>query len=166
MPRVARHTGEGSSLAEPEPKNRRSWPLPDHATILDCQLTGTGRSLLCSALHGRRVKNACYKHTFQVFHRYVTNVSDGCCKSRSGYYICCNSYTRMLQASILMFHLCFLMYVANVFIWMLHMFHTYVASVYIDVAYACNGFQVFFRCFFASVPKACLKCFICLQTYV
>jgi hypothetical protein len=28
-----------------------------------------------------------------------------------------------------MFHLCFWMYVTSVFIWMLHMFHTYVACV-------------------------------------
>jgi hypothetical protein len=28
-----------------------------------------------------------------------------------------------------MFHLFFQMYVASVFIWMLHMFHTYIASV-------------------------------------
>jgi hypothetical protein len=38
--------------------------------------------------------------------------------------------------------------------------------VYLDVAYVCNGFQVFFKCFFASVLEVCFKCFICLQTYV
>jgi hypothetical protein len=27
------------------------------------------------------------------------------------------------------------------FIWMLQMFHTYVAMFYMDVAYVCNGFQ-------------------------
>jgi hypothetical protein len=36
---------------------------------------------------------------------------------------------------------------------------------YLDVAYVCNGFQVFFRCF-VSVSDICFKCFICLQTYV
>jgi hypothetical protein len=36
---------------------------------------------------------------------------------------------------------------------------------YLDVAYVCNGFQVF-SCVFSSVSEACFKCFICLQTYV
>jgi hypothetical protein len=34
---------------------------------------------------------------------------------------------------------------------------------YLDVAYVCNGFQVFFMC---NVSNACFKCFICLETYV
>jgi hypothetical protein len=37
---------------------------------------------------------------------------------------------------------------------------------YLDIAYVCNGFQVFFMCVFASVLEAYFKCFICLQTYV
>ena len=36
---------------------------------------------------------------------------------------------------------------------------------YLDVAYVCNGFQVFSGVF-ASVSDSCFKCFICLQTYV
>jgi hypothetical protein len=43
---------------------------------------------------------------------YVTMVVHVCCKLLS-----------------LMFHLFFQTYVASVFIWMLHMFHTYVVSV-------------------------------------
>ena len=38
---------------------------------------------------------------FQMFQRYVVSVLCGCCKSRSGYCICCNGYTRMLQAYVL-----------------------------------------------------------------
>jgi hypothetical protein len=36
---------------------------------------------------------------------------------------------------------------------------------YLDIAYVCNGFQVFFICFI-SVSETCFKGFICLQTYV
>jgi hypothetical protein len=44
------------------------------------------------------------------------------------------------------------------------MFHTYVASV-MDVAYVCNGFQVFLGVF-ANISNSCFKCFICLHMYV
>jgi hypothetical protein len=52
------------------------------------------------------------------------------------------------------------------FIWMLHMFHTYVASV---LSRRCIYFAMSFQVFsgvFVSVSDACFKCFICLQTYV
>ena len=64
-----------------------------------------------------------------------------------------------------MFHLYFHMYVANVFIWMLHMFHTYVASV---LSGCCVCLQWFLSVLgiFASVSDACFKCFIYLQTYI
>jgi hypothetical protein len=73
---------------------------------------------------------------------YILNVSDvldvcfkcfshGCCKNRSGCCICCNGCTRMLQASVPNVPSVFQKYVARVFIWMLHTFHTYVASVFI-----------------------------------
>jgi hypothetical protein len=52
----------------------------------------------------------------------------------------------------------FQIYVANVFIWMLHVF-------YLDVAHAfAMAFQVFSGVF-ASVLDACFKCFIYLHTY-
>jgi hypothetical protein len=64
-----------------------------------------------------------------MFERYVASVSDDVAKvDRDIAYvaivahICC-------KGMFLMFHLCFQTYIANVFIWMLHMFHTYVASV-------------------------------------
>jgi hypothetical protein len=53
-----------------------------------------------------------------------------------------------------------------VFIWMLHMFHTYVASV---LSGCCVCFYNDFKCFsgvFVSVSDTCFKCFIYLQTYV
>ena len=75
----------------------------------------------------------CYNLMFQVFkvfQMYVSIVSCGCCKSRSG---CCNSCTHMLQAFYPQCFICFLyMYVAGVsdaclkcFIYLL----LYVASV-------------------------------------
>jgi hypothetical protein len=65
-----------------------------------------------------------------------------------------------------MFRLCFRTYIVSVFIWTFICFQTYVEVFYLDVAYVCNGYQVFFRCFFTSVLEACFKCFIYLQTYV
>ena len=74
----------------------------------------------------------CCKHIFQVFQMfrtYVSSVSCGCCKSRSGCCICCNDCKRMLQLSVPNVSSVFSDVCAIVFIWMLHMFHTYVASV-------------------------------------
>jgi hypothetical protein len=50
-----------------------------------------------------------------------------------------------------------------VFIWLLHMFHIYVASV---LSRCCICFARAFQVFFASVLDVCFKCFICLQKYV
>jgi hypothetical protein len=56
--------------------------------------------------------------------------------------------------------------VASVFIGMLHTFHSHMLQMfYLDIAYVCNGFQLF-SCVFASVSETCFKYFICLQTYV
>ena len=70
--------------------------------------------------------------------------------------------TRMLQASVTNVSSVFQMYAASVFIWMLHIFHTYVASV---LSECCVCFTMVLRCFsgvFESVLDACFKCFICL----
>ena len=74
-------------------------------------------------------------------------------------HVCC-------KLLFLMFHLFFQRYVASVFIWILNMFHTYVASV---LSGCCICFSMAFQVFsgvFASVSDTCFKCFICLQTYV
>jgi len=52
-----------------------------------------------------------------------------------------------------MFHLYFLDHVAIVFIWMLHMFHTYVACVLLR---CCVWVAMFFKC----VSGVFFKCFI------
>jgi hypothetical protein len=57
-------------------------------------------------------------------------------------------------------------YVASVFISMLHMFRTYVASV---LSGCCICFAMVFYVFsgvFSNVLDACFKCFIYPQTYV
>ena len=73
----------------------------------------------------------------------------------------------------------FQMNVASVFIWMLHiharskhMFQVFSGVSYVclqvfhvDIAYICNGFQVFSD-IFTSVSDACFKCFISLLLYV
>jgi hypothetical protein len=101
-----------------------------------------------------------------MFHRYVASVSCGFCKSRSGYCICCNGCTYMLQASVLnVSSIFFQRYVAYVFIWMLHMFHTYIASV-LSGCHVCFTmvFQVFrmyvlnvSSAFTASIVSRCFK---------
>jgi hypothetical protein len=82
---------------------------------------------------------------------HVASVSCGCYKSRSGYFIYCNSYTHMLEASV-----------PNVsavsdgcctrFIWVLYMFHTYVASV-------SSGCCKYFHTYVVSVSSRCCICF-------
>ena len=47
---------------------------------------------------------------FRLFQTFVSSVSSGCCKSRSGCCICCNNKIRMLQAYVS----CVPMHVANV----------------------------------------------------
>jgi hypothetical protein len=60
-----------------------------------------------------------------------------------------------------MFHLCFLTYVASEFIWMLHMFHQYVASVLSECCVCLHWFSTVFQVFLqvfqkhvSSVPSA------------
>jgi hypothetical protein len=120
------------------------------------------------------------KHMFQVlpvmFHIHVTSVSCECCKSKLEYYICCNGYTRMLQAHVLNVSAvsdgC-----CTCFIWVLHIFyscvasvssgccicfHTYVASVSfrgcICFAMAAHVFQMYIASV-STVLDVCCKCF-------
>jgi hypothetical protein len=53
-------------------------------------------------------------------------------------------------------------HVASVFIWMLHMFHTYVACVLFDVCVWLQWFSSVFQVFFSIVSEACFKCLNCL----
>jgi hypothetical protein len=75
----------------------------------------------------------------------------------------CNGYTRMFQV-----------YVPNVssvpdacckyMFQVFQVFHTYIASVHLGVAYVQWFSSVFMR--FASVLDVCFRCFICLLLYV
>jgi len=58
--------------------------------------------------------------------------------------------TRMLQASVPNVSSVFQTYIASVFIWMLHMFHTYVVSV---LSGCCACFQVFLQVFHMHVSS-------------
>jgi hypothetical protein len=52
------------------------------------------------------------------------------------------------KCMFLMFYLFFQMYVASVFIWMLHMFYNMLQAFYLDVAYVLQLFSsVFLKCF-------------------
>jgi hypothetical protein len=59
-------------------------------------------------------------------------------------HVCC-------KLLFLMFHLFFQMYTTNVFIWMLHIFHTYVATVYLDLHIQWFPVVKCFRCMFSGV---------------
>jgi hypothetical protein len=91
---------------------------------------------------------------FQVFQADVAKVDRDVAYVVIVVHVCCKSlfpmfhlfFRRMLQVCLSGCYICFT--------YMLQMF-------YLDVAYVCNGFQVFFMCF-ASVSDACFKCFIYL----
>jgi hypothetical protein len=105
---------------------------------------------------------------FICYQRYVARVSYGCCKSRLRCCICCNGCTRMLQMSVPNVLSVFsdVFCKRSVFIWMLHMFHTYDVSVLFR---CCVCVATVFKCFldvFTSVSETCFKCFIYLQSYV
>jgi hypothetical protein len=88
----------------------------------------------------------------QVFHVDVAKVDRDTAYVAMAIHVRCKHLFQM-------FYLFFQTYVANVFIWMLHIFHTYVASVLSGCCTCfCNGFLGVF----VSVLGACFKCFICL----
>jgi hypothetical protein len=67
-------------------------------------------------------------------------------------------YTYVTKVCYPCFICVFWTHVASVFIWMLHMFHIYVACVLSGCCVWLQWFSSVFRCFF--------KCFNCLQMYV
>jgi hypothetical protein len=73
-----------------------------------------------------------------MFQRYVASVLDGYCKSRSGYCICCNDCTHILQAYVLnaLFFpdvCCKCVYLDVAYVFILQVF-------YLDVAYVLQWF--------------------------
>jgi hypothetical protein len=101
---------------------------------------------------------------------HVASVLCGCYKSRSGCCICCNGYTHILQASVP--NVSIISYIrCTCFMWVLHMFHTYIASVssgccicftynmqgfHLDVAYVLQWLHM---CF-SRVSDVCCTCFL------
>ena len=159
-------------LPTPSFPTRRSWSL---STLASPQRSTSARDIMRSGVARPRVgfsgctscslpsldvASACCKHMFQVFYMYVASVSCECCKTRLGCCICCNGYTHMLQASV--------PNISDVsdgcctcFVWMFHMFHTYVASFfYLGVAYVSH---LCCKCFIRMLhmfSHICCKCFI------
>jgi hypothetical protein len=103
-PSTSRRRQEGEGCATVLPHIGRQWPPPP----------------LCFKCF-RRFQTCCRPifQVFQLFQMYVSSVL-------YGYY---NGCTRMLQASVSNISSIFQTFVASVFIWTLHMFYTYVASV-------------------------------------
>jgi hypothetical protein len=115
----------------------------------------------------------CFRHfrcMLQVFHLDVV-------KSRSGMLHCCICCKCFLEACckclFKMFHLSPDVCCNHFFIWMLHMFHTYVAtlcskcfrcfSLMLQHVVSCCNLQFWVH---KHVASACSKCFIYFQTYV
>jgi hypothetical protein len=75
-------------------------------------------------------------------------------------------YTYVASFLLLMFQLFFHAYVVSVFIWILHVFHTYIACVYLDVAYNLQWFFQTFSGVFTNVSDLRCKCFDSFWMYV
>jgi hypothetical protein len=73
-------------------------------------------------MHVVSVHFKCFRGMLQVFHTDVAKTDRDVAYVAMIVHVCCKHLSPM-------FHLFFQTYVASVFIWMLHMFHTYVASV-------------------------------------
>ena len=72
-----------------------------------------------------------------MFNADVTKVDRDVAYVAMVVHVCCKSLFQM-------FHRFFQTYVASVFIWMLHMFHKYVASI---LSGCCVYFTIVFKCF-------------------
>ena len=82
---------------------RRAGPHPEAQRQAPCGAATSSSMIHPSIKMTLRARNTCCKSMFQafnMFHLDVAIISCGCCKSRSGCCICCNDYTRMLQASV------------------------------------------------------------------
>jgi hypothetical protein len=82
-----------------------------------------------------------YDRMFHAFQMYVVYVLFGC-------YICCNVYTRILQA-----------YISNISV----VFKRMLQVIYLDVACVALAMHVSCRCTFSNisaVSNVCCKCFI------
>jgi hypothetical protein len=142
---------------------RRSWPpstpAPPRLSTLARDITrsrvatpGAGFSGCTScSLPSSDVANTCCKHMFLSVSYACCKCSCGCCKSRSRCCICYNGYTHMLQVSVpnvsaVLDRCCMCL------IWVLYMFHTYVASV----SFQCC---ICFHTYVTSVLSRCCICF-------
>ena len=140
---------------------RRAGPHPEAQRQAPCGAATSSSMIHPSIKMTLRARNTCCKSMFQVFNMFhldVAIISCGCCKSRSGCCICCNRYTRMLQAFVHIVSVVFqrmlqvcLSKCCICFIWMLYIF--------------CNSF--FKRLgVFISVSDVCCKCFNCFRAYI
>jgi hypothetical protein len=165
-PPLPAHRG-GTSPWEPHLPAHWHPPMPLHSIELQVSVKlRVDEPTFVQAASRCSLESVCCKSMFQVFQmfqRYVTRVSYGCCETRSRCCICCNSCTRMLQVSVLNVSSAFQMYIASVFIWILHLFHTCVTCVLSRCCiYFAMAFQAF-SCVFTSVSDVCCKCFNCFE---
>jgi hypothetical protein len=102
----------------------------------------------------------CFVGMFQVFHADVAKVDRNVAMI---VHICC-------KCLFPKFHPFFQTYVASVFIWMLHMFHTYVASVLsgccICLQLFLSVFHVFLHAFQAYVSNVLVVSYVCCNCFI
>jgi hypothetical protein len=113
---------------------------------------------------------------FQMFQRYVASVSYGCCKNRSGCFVCYNDCTLICKYCSTCF-ICFsnvcykcvyldVTYVSHIhykcFIWMLHVFQWF-SSVF---RCFCMCFSRMFQVFQAHVSSIHLSSHICCKCFI
>jgi hypothetical protein len=95
-----------------------------------------------------------------LFHMDITNVDMRC-------YICCKCFRGMLQVYVSsvsdVLDVCFIYvfwtHVASVFIWMLHMFHTYIACVLFGCCVWLQWFSSVFQMFFFKCFRSIFRVF-------
>jgi hypothetical protein len=111
-----------------------------------------------------------YKYMFQllqIFQRYVASVSYRCCKSRSGYWICCTSYTTYDASIYFKCFICFSRHMLQVFLFGCCVCFTCMfTSIFVRILHMCCNVFSNILDVFISVSNACFKCFIFLLTHV
>ena len=191
MTTLPRHSPPHSTSRRPSNTTARRAILPLHGPFACHDVLHSASSLLHRSrapLHGIMLRvelrineppfsqaasrccaeSACCKRMFQVFQmfqRYVSSVSYGCCKSRSGYHICCNGCTRMLQAYVPNVSSIFRRCCNCVYLDAAYVLDIYCKCFILDITYVCNDFQVYSGVF-ANALDTRFKCFIWLPLYV
>jgi hypothetical protein len=107
----------------------------------------SSEQMLCLKVHVASVCFKCFRCficMLQLFHVDVAEVDRDVAYIEMVVHVCCKLLSPM-------FHLCFRMHFAIVFIWMLRMFHTYIACILFRCCVWLQWFSCVFQVCFSSV---------------